>query len=133
MDFTRDFQPRQIIYLEAQDQRLYAEVIQVVESRQMGWVRPLLLVTGLYNPDGDVPAIITDVRSQADLLWSIITFRPALDTEVIPLLVELSAEPRDNPTATERLHQFMHQVWSMYHEPRRSEVFNPIARDHLDQ
>lgn len=113
MDFTRAFQPRQIVYLEAQNQRLYAEVIQVVDSRQMCWVRPLFLVT-LHDPADHL--IVVDLRSQADLLWSTTAFRPALDTEVIPLFAAQAAEPRsDNPATTKQLHQFIRQVWQTDH------------------
>lgn len=116
MDFTSNFLPRQIVYLEAQHQRLYAEVIQVVESRQMCWVRPLFLVTS-DNVRTDDNSVVTDLRSEADLLWSTTLFRPALDTEVMPLLVHQAAEPciDRNPIITKQLHQFIRQVWQTHH------------------
>ncbi len=114
MDFARDFQPRQIVCLEHEGTRLYAEVIQVVESRQVCWVRPLLLVE---FPDCNYPSIdppLHDLRPSADLLWPLTLFRPALDTEVMPLLVGLLAEeppPERDPVAQQQLNQFLHQVW----------------------
>lgn len=129
MDFTHDFQPRQIVCLEHEGTRLYAEVIQVVESRQVCWVRPLLLVefsnltqlpevtsgrtlTDCNHQSIDPP--LYDLRPTADLLWPLSLFRPALDTEVLPLLVQLLArEPQLDPlcTAGQQLNQFIHQVW----------------------
>lgn len=123
MDFSYNFQPRQIVCLEQHTTRLYAEVIQVVESRQVGWVRPLLLAEfpdsedaqhlGLGEGEFSQPQIY-DLRSSADLVWSLALFRPALDTEVMPLLLQLLASepPTDrNPPASTRLHQFIHQAW----------------------
>lgn len=63
MDIDVNFQPGQIVSLEHGDRNLYAEVIQVVLSRRLCWVRPLLLVT--YTPE---PTIIIDLRDGSDLL-----------------------------------------------------------------
>ncbi|MBV9388498.1 MAG: hypothetical protein JOZ78_18905 [Chroococcidiopsidaceae cyanobacterium CP_BM_ER_R8_30] len=127
MDFKSDFQPCQIVCLEHEGTCLYAEVIQVVISRQLCWVRPLLL--GALSSDSnlvDELLPLTDLRSCADLLWPIASFRPALDTEVIPLLVTLLASPERNLAATgqldvspeaastaslSKLNQFIHRVW----------------------
>lgn len=115
MDVIHDFQPRQIVCLEHQGTCLYAEVIQVVETRQICWVRPLLL--GALSIDSfatDKSLPLTDLRSAADLLWPITLFRPALDTEVIPLLAILLAsppQPERNPAAGRQLNQFIHAVW----------------------
>lgn len=123
MDFSYNFQPRQIVCLEQHSTRLYAEVIQVVESRSVGWVRPLLLAE--FPPEVDVQGLadryssfsqpqIYDLRSSADLVWSLALFRPALDTEVMPLLLQLLASepPTDrDPVASTRLHQFIRQAW----------------------
>lgn len=110
MEIRCDFQPRQIVCLEHQDSCLYAEVIQVVESRQIGWIRPLLLVEFVNFEH----LSSYDLRPSADLLWPIALFRPALDTEVMPLLVQLLASepPLDrDPVAFTRLQQFIHLVW----------------------
>ena len=113
MDFSYNFQPRQIVCLEHQATHLYAEVIQVVESRRVGWVRPLLLAEFSLG-DSQPQPLIYDLRSSVDLLWSLALFRPALDTEVMPLLLQLLASepPIDrDPVASSRLHQFIHQAW----------------------
>ena len=116
MDFICDFQPRQIVCLEHESTRLYAEVIQVGESRPICWVRPLLLAPGNYL-SGE--PLIYDLRPTADLVWPLIFFRPALDTEVIPLLVELlasEAQLDSNPVAVKQLNQFIHKVWQAHQE-----------------
>jgi len=118
MDFTCDFQPRQIVCLEHEATRLYAEVIQVVESRQVCWVRPLLLgeFSSSYPP---LEPQLSDLRPSADLLWPLALFRPVIDTEVLPLLVQLLAsEPQTErePVAQQQLHQFIHQVWQFHQE-----------------
>lgn len=112
-----DFQLRQIVSLEHEEVRLYAEVIQVIEQRQMSWVRPLMLVE---FPDPIYPSFeprLYDLRTSADLLWPTRPFRSALDTEVMPLLVQLfSLEPQPNHdlTAQQQLGQFVYQVWQAY-------------------
>lgn len=128
MDFSRDFQPRQIVCLEHQDTRLYAEVIQVVESRQLCWVRPLLLVKFTFNhePNINLPLNLPlyDLRYSADLLWSLTSFRPALDTEVIPLLVQLEAlaPPADRSLGSQQqFNQFIRQVWQADQKQRGNE------------
>lgn len=104
---------RQIVSLQHEATHLYAEVIQVIESRQMCWVRPLMLVSSdPLNPF--LEPRLSDLRSSSDLLWPQEPFRLALDTEVIPLLVQLlSLKPQPNHelTASQQLSQFMHQIW----------------------
>lgn len=112
MEFTCNFQPQQIVSLQHEGAHLYAEVIQVIESRQMCWVRPLMLVfSDPLNPF--LEPRLYDLRSSSDLLWPQEPFRSALDTEVIPLLQLLSLKPQSNRelSATQQLDQFIHQVW----------------------
>lgn len=109
------FQPGQIVSLEHDTKRLYAEVIQVVVSRQLCWVRPLLLVVAFIEE----PPLITDLRDASDLLWSINLFKPALDTEVITLLSQIFAkEPKHELDfdAKQQLNQFLHQIWQAHKE-----------------
>ncbi|ACB52693.1 conserved hypothetical protein [Crocosphaera subtropica ATCC 51142] len=117
------FTPQQIVYLAHQSHRLYCEVIQVVESRQLCWVRPLCLVDMSQEreiyPQLFAPTLLMDVRSTSDLLYPIILFQPALDTEVIPLLSQLHSPDdsiNNNPIAKEKLHQFITKVWQKYPE-----------------
>lgn len=114
-----NFQLRQIVCLEHQATRLYGEVIQIVETRQVGWIRPLVMAEfPAENPLSGQP-IFYDLRSSADLLWPLALFRPALDTEVAPLLLQLLASepPTDRDSTTfARLYQFVHQVWQAQHK-----------------
>lgn len=114
MNISLDFQPGQILSLKHGDMNLYAEVIQVVTSRQLCWVRPLVLVNFILEPPH-----ITDLRDASDLLWPINLFRPALDTEVMTILSEvLVKEPKTEPdlAAKHKLHQFIHSAWQGYQE-----------------
>ena len=128
VDTLRDFQVYQIICLEYEDTRLYAEVIQVAAARQTCWVRPLVLVvssssiteTELQLGYGDQTLQFYDLRQGADLLWPTKLFREALDTEVLPLLLQLESQDHkaDHQTAAlaarQRLQQFIHQVWQAH-------------------
>ncbi|MEH2321540.1 hypothetical protein [Nostoc sp.] len=122
MDISRDFlQPGQIVSLEHGDRNLYAEVIQFVVSRQLCWVRPLLMVTLI--PESP---LITDLRDASDLLWTANLFRPALDTEVITFLSQvLAKEPKTEPdlAAKQELNQFIHQLWQAYQDSAESHNF----------
>lgn len=106
---TQDFQPQQIVALEHDNRMLYGEVIQVVVSRQLCWVRPLILVELT-----DEKPKITDLRDASDLFWPINLFRPAFDTEVINFLCQILAKeplPEKNSTAKKQLTQFVNDMW----------------------
>ncbi|CEJ42981.1 hypothetical protein [Umezakia ovalisporum] len=116
-----DFQPGQIVSLDHSDTNLFAEVIQLVVSRQLCWVRPLLLVS--FTPEAP---LVTDIRDASDLLWPVNLFRPALDTEVITLLSEILAKERKTePDSAAKLqfHQFINQTWQAYQQEIRSSEF----------
>ncbi|WP_414527412.1 hypothetical protein [Nodularia chucula] len=109
-----DFQAGQIVSLDHSDRNLFGEVIQVVVSRQLCWVRPLLLVSFTQESP-----LVTDMRDASDLLWPINLFRPALDTEVITFLSQvLVKEPKNEPDSATKLefHQFIHQIWQAYQQ-----------------
>jgi hypothetical protein len=109
MDINSNFQPGQILSLDYRHRHLYAEVIQVVISRDLCWVRPLMLV----NFTQEIP-FITDMQDASDLLWPVNLFRPALDTEVISFLGDLlPKEPKahNDLPAQQQLHQFIYQFW----------------------
>ncbi|MDJ0509902.1 MAG: hypothetical protein QNJ64_11685 [Crocosphaera sp.] len=112
------FKSQQIVYLSHKNHRLYCEVIQVVESRQLCWVRPLFLVDIAEEMDIYsqliTPKVLMDVRSTSDLLYPITLFNAALDTEVIPILTQLQIESsceKDNKIARQKLHQFITKIW----------------------
>lgn len=111
-----NFQPYQIVCLEYENSRLYAEVIQVVTSRQVCWVRPLMLAV-LPDKDANPLPVLYNLRQGADLVWPVSLFRPALDTEVIPLLTQMDAPNGPITDATEGHRQltcFVRQVWQVY-------------------
>lgn len=116
------FQPRQIVCLEYENTCLYAEVIEFVASRQVCWVRPLMLVVSQISnepPPLALPEQLTlyDMRQASDLLWPANLFRSALDTEVIPLLVQLdcpNGKIADSSDAYKQLNCFVRKVWQAY-------------------
>jgi hypothetical protein len=126
MDKSVDFQPGQILFLESNryitgsatqkvsTSRLYVELIQVVVSRQLCWVRPLLLV----DFDEEPPSV-ADLRDASDLLWSINLFQPALDTEVITFFSPILAkEPQQGleGEVKQQLNRFIGQLWQASQE-----------------
>lgn len=126
MNSNLTFQTGQIVALNHYNACLYAEVIQVVETRQVCWVRPLMLIKGLSEyhllhasglPPVSEPTQISDLRQSPDLIWPIQLFRAALDTEVIPFLAQLgSPEITTIPSnlAQQLLREFIGQVWEAY-------------------
>ncbi|MDY7012931.1 MAG: hypothetical protein SVX43_04895 [Cyanobacteriota bacterium] len=109
-----EFKPCQIVCLEYGATCLYAETIQVIPQRQMCWVRPLVLARSLPTT---ATHEIYDLRHAADLVWPIALFRPALDTEAIPLLEQLNtlgAIGTDIRAARQQLHAFLQQVWQVW-------------------
>lgn len=117
------FQPSQIVYLEHDSTRLYAEVVQFVESRRQCWVRPLALVSQSEAVLGwtDCNSLaLQDLRDGSDLMCPAVLFRQALDTDVIPLLswlysldtnseLKVQAKP-----ASQQLHQFIQNIWQAH-------------------
>ena len=120
--FAYKFQPRQIVCLEYEDTCLYTEVIEVVTSRPVCWVRPLMLAISESN--SEMPTVVErltlyDLRQGADLVWPTILFRAALDTEVIPLLAKLDNLDANEATSLDvhkQLSLFVRKVWLAYKE-----------------
>jgi hypothetical protein len=116
-----EFRASQIVFLEHEDSRLYAEVVQFVESRQLCWVRPIALVTDL-DRDWTVYDRLTfqDLRDGSDLMCPATLFREALDLEVLPLLDRLYRLETDKPQLShQNLHRFIQQIWSAHPEAFR--------------
>jgi hypothetical protein len=130
------FQPYQIVCLEHEDARLYAEVVQLVEVKRSCWVHPLVLIWRSPSSStpfeefgqGSDPTAFTlhDLRQGADLVWPTILFRAALDVEVIPLFTclyqaELTSAEKDQNivVAHQSLTQFIRQLWQAH-----TDVFN---------
>lgn len=107
------FKSGQIVALEAEDACLYAEVIQVVSDRQVCWVRPLMLVESAAEGS----PVSYDLRESSDLIWPLQLFRAALDTEAIPLLVELDGEAEKGaiaPGTHRRFRAFISRIWNAH-------------------
>jgi len=118
-------QAHSIVCLEHHASCLYAEVIQVVETRQIGWFRPLCLKIAISDlcdsPDPlGLSYDLYDLQPGVDLLWPLVLFRLALDTEVVPLLGELQKQlPIAATTVSQarcQLNRFIYQVWQAYPE-----------------
>ncbi|PZV13261.1 MAG: hypothetical protein DCF22_11095 [Leptolyngbya sp.] len=105
------FQPSQIVCLEHGSSRLYAEVVQVAEPRQVCWVRPLALVENDSAIAVEAPPELHDLRQGSDLLLPIALFRLAIDTEVMPVLSHLYAE---DDSITSKAGQTKHQYLSQF-------------------
>ena len=99
------FKPSQIVCLESYDERLYGEVIQIVEQRQTCWVRPILIV--------QQKVLVVDLRSSSDLILPLRLFRLCFDTEIIPFLTQLNQlHPiSSNQSPSFDLNLFVQQVW----------------------
>ncbi len=121
-DHTPRFQPRQIVCLEHEAVCLYAEVVQAIESRQMCWVRPLILTVSTvqaagHRDDSGSATVHYDLREDSDLLWPLALFRAALDTEVLPLLGRFYGDGQahqalgDRQIGRQQFRQFVRQVW----------------------
>ena len=111
----------QIVRLACQQSNLYGEVIQIILSRQMCWVRPLMLVkqaeaTPEYS-DPESFSMLYDLRQGSDLILPLLLFQPALDTEVIPWLMQLDSSNSKATTpsiAHQQLQGFVHCVCQTY-------------------
>jgi hypothetical protein len=112
-----DFQAGQIIYLQHEATRLYAEAIQVVKPRQLCWARPLALL----KPEPE--SILHDLRQGSDLLLPLSLFFIALDIEAIPVIMQLNTpkaelEQREENSAHRLAHlllqDFIRQIWQAH-------------------
>jgi hypothetical protein len=116
--------PGQIIFLECRQIRLYAEIIQILEPRPTGWIRPLALVseteTVALGADFDATGLTATKPAVPDMLWPLEQLKPALDTEVIPLLASLSAKsavsaaalPLNSDHGHLTVSEFLQWLWS---------------------
>ncbi len=112
------FNPQQIVCMEHQQSYLYGEVVQIIESKELCWMRPLLLAifpaTAQPIDSFSEAQELLDLRLTSDVAYPLTLFRPALDTEVIPLISQLSSldEPKEvNLTSKQKLHQFLTKIW----------------------
>jgi hypothetical protein len=96
----------QIVYLAQGNACLYGEVIQVVESRDRCWVRPLAIVEISHDPS--VGNTLYQTPQGPDVIWPLSWFIPALDTDWLAVLTMLGeASPCDRGTAN----RWLRQLW----------------------
>lgn len=121
--------PSQILYLEHGSSRLYAEAIQIVETRHLCWARPTLLIRGL--PEGAISTRRQEVIAAAalnpersclqlydlegcpDLLWPLSLFDIASDIDFFSLLIQLKMSPNEvaRQSSSARLNDFIRSFW----------------------
>lgn len=144
--------PSQILYLEHGSSRLYAEAIQIVETRCLCWARPTLLIQGLTtNPglptrqdmiaaaahDPDHSALeLYDLNDCPDLIWPIELFHIACDIDFFSLLVQLKMYPNEiaQRKGHEQLTGFIHSFWHTHPDafhPAPSKLPSPEVRQLL--
>jgi hypothetical protein len=79
------FSPQEIVCIDSGDLRLFAEVIQLIPERDRCWAKPLVLAIYVeYQLE-----LLHDLRECSQLILPIYLFRSALDTEVIPVMMDL--------------------------------------------
>ncbi|MGB3612642.1 MAG: hypothetical protein WBA10_02525 [Elainellaceae cyanobacterium] len=120
--------------IEHHGQRLYVELIQTVEARQIAWVRPLMLLditqshtdataaaanlVPLEHLDpkvsGEIAATVYNLHDESDLLCPYALLREALDTEVIPLLGYAGSQ--NDQGDRNRLRDFIRRICSDHPE-----------------
>ncbi len=107
------FRPQEIVYIEDNGIRLFAEVIQTIPDRNRCWVKPLALAK--YT-DFQF-RLLYDLQECAQLILPVSLFRSALDTEVVPVMMhlfQLEKMPDRIPKATsidrQALHHFINNL-----------------------
>lgn len=108
-------QSQPILCLEHQGSCLYGALIQEIPSRQLYWFRPFALLCPLTDDE----TVLYDLRQGSDVLCPQALFRPAIDTEVLPLLTRLEgvkSQSDEESNANDRdahraLQTFLRQLW----------------------
>lgn len=122
MSLNPDSQACEILCIEHNDTCLYAELVQNIESRQLYWVRPIVLLVEPQpltpnDPLENQESAVYNLQGGADLLFPNQLFRRTLDTELIPLLAQLTEikQPFDGDRlAHHQLQQFIKHVWQTH-------------------
>ena len=106
------FRPQEIVYVHADEFRLYAEVIQTIPTRNRCWVRPLAIA---HYHDFQFQ-LLHNCQDCAQLILPLYLFHAAMDTEVIPVMMELyqlekiAASLNATSLSRQALHQFISQL-----------------------
>ena len=115
------FKAQQIVCIQEKQTFLYGEIIQVITPRKACWLRPLILLT---LSDDDEKKLI-DLRETPDLVLPVFFLRAALDTEFIPLFIDLNMmEKKDNHIFFTRkiLNNFIHEICQRYPEAFKKQI-----------
>lgn len=129
-----------ILRIECEATVLYAEVIQIVFTRNLYWLRPLALLRQRSylaewqqfneSQSEETSTELCDLRQGPDLLIPQQLCQPALDTEVLPLLVQLEGlkDQRERSSdlqqmAQQQLQAFMRQLYQT-----QPEAFQAVAQ-----
>lgn len=107
------FRPQEIVYIENNGFRLFAEVIQTIPDRNRCWVKPLALAT---YADFQF-RLLHDLQECAQLILPIDLFRSALDTETFTVIMELFqlekmpiVDPEITSICRQALHYFIRNI-----------------------
>ncbi len=145
--------PSQILYLEHGSSRLYAEAIQVIETRHLCWARPTLLIQGLpealpedllksgkntcdvgqsrqeiiaaaaASPQASMLDLY-DLENCPDLIWPLALFDIAFDVDFFSLIVQLKLNP--DPIAQRKSSSQLNAfIQSFWHS--HADVFQPAV------
>jgi hypothetical protein len=94
------FNPQEIVCIDSGDLRLFAEVIQLIPERDRCWAKPLVLASYVEFQ----LKLLHDLQECSQLILPIDLFRSTLDTEVIPVMMELfQLEKNPDRSATDLL------------------------------
>lgn len=145
--------PSQILYLEHGSSRLYAEAIQVIETRHLCWARPTLLIQGLPEHSCENPSLssksgsvtgqdrqeiisaaaadpansmldLYDLENCPDLIWPLALFEIAYDVDFFSLIVKLKINP-DEIAQRNGSSQLNIFIHSFWHS--HADVFQPAV------
>lgn len=84
-NFRFCFSPQEIVCIDSGNLRLFAEVIQLIPDRNRCWAKPLVLANYVEFQ----LEFLHDLQECSQLILPIELFRSALDTEVIPVMMDL--------------------------------------------
>ena len=136
--------PSQILYLEHGSSRLYAEAIQVVDTRHLCWTRPALLIQGLPEGNSDrrqeaiSAAVLSpddsrlelyDLGGCPDLIWPLLLFQIAYDIDFFSLLIQLKISPDRTAqrSSNAQFSAFIHSFWHAH-----ASIFQPAELSSSD-
>jgi hypothetical protein len=131
--------PSQILYLEHGSSRLYAEAIQVIETRHLcscenpslgsksssvtGQDRQEIISAAAADPANSMLDLY-DLENCPDLIWPLALFEIAYDVDFFSLIVQLKINPDEmaQRNGSSQLNIFIHSFWHSH-----ADVFQPAV------